>query len=190
MEKIVNFFFEIASLRRLQRNHKQFIGAADDNIADHSHRVTLIGMVLAELEKADQNKVIKMCLLHDLAEARTGDANFLHRQYVMQAEDEARKDQFSGLPIEKDAHKLLKEYETAKTLESKVAKDADVLDQILLQQEYFSHDSKNRKIWQNHIEVRLSTKSAEQMAKRIRQTNPMEWHYKACESKTGEKIKR
>jgi len=41
----------------------------------------MIGFILAKLEGADREKVLKMCLLHDLAEARTGDANYLNQQY-------------------------------------------------------------------------------------------------------------
>ena len=52
-EKIVNFLFEIASLRRLTRSHRQVIQGVTDNIADHSFRVAIIGMILAKLEGCD-----------------------------------------------------------------------------------------------------------------------------------------
>lgn len=189
-EAIVNFFFEVASLRRIVRSHRQFIGGADDNISDHSHRVAIIGFTLAKLEGADADKVLKMCIFHDLVEARTGDANFLHRQYVEQKEQEARQDQLRDLPMAEEIKKILDEYEERKSKESKVAKDADLLDQVLVQQEYFYHDKENKKIWQNHIIDRLLTKTAKDLAKKIEATNPFEWHYQASEKKTGKKINR
>lgn len=189
-ESIVNFFFEVASLRRIVRSHRQFIGEANDNISDHSHRVAIIGFTLAKLEKANQDKVLKMCLFHDLVEARVGDANFLNRQYVDQQETEARLDQLKNLPIAKELEAIFYEYEKRISKESKVAKDADLLDQVLVQQEYFFHDKKNKKIWQNHIIERLTTKSAREIASKIEETNPFEWHYQASEKKTGKKIKR
>ena len=82
MDAIANFLFEIASLRRLVRSHSQLIQEADDNISDHSFRVAIIGMILANLEKCDPNKVLKMCLFHDVVESRTGDANYINKLYL------------------------------------------------------------------------------------------------------------
>ncbi|MCK4553338.1 HD domain-containing protein [Candidatus Parcubacteria bacterium] len=189
-DKIVNFFFEIATLRRLTRSHRQMIAEVSDNISDHSFRVAIVGMILAELEKCDVNKVLKMCLFHDVAEARTGDANFINQQYVDLHEDEAREDQMDGLPIANKISALLEEYGRRESKEAITAKDADLLDQMVLQQEYFYKDSKNRKIWQDHSERSLKTKSGKMLAKKIRGSNPFEWLYQLAEDKTGRDIRR
>jgi len=189
-EKIVNFLFELASLRRLTRSHRQLIQGVNDNIADHSFRVAIIGLILAELERCDENKVLRMCLFHDLAEARTGDANFINQQYTKQRETEANQDQFRGLPLEKEILSLLEEYEERKTKEAIVAKDADLLDQMVLQQEYLWQDEKNRKIWQNYSQKSLKTESAKKLAEQIRNSNPFEWLYKLAEEKTNTKVER
>jgi putative hydrolase of HD superfamily len=190
LKKIANFFFEIATLRRLTRSHRQVIQGANDNISDHSFRVAIIGMILANLEQCDENKVLKMCLFHDIVEARTGDANFINQQYVDLREEEARKDQMEGLPIADNISELLQEYEKRESKESIVAKDADLLDQMILQQEYFHKDEKNGKIWQNHSEKDIKTESAKILAQEIRKANPFEWLYQLAEYKTEEKIER
>lgn len=189
-DKITNFFFEIASLRRLTRSHRQAIKGANDNISDHSFRVTVIGMILAELEKCDINKVIKMCLFHDLEEARTGDANFINQQYSDLKKREATEDQLKELPIEKEVLQLLEEYIKRESKEAIVAKDADLLDQMILQQEYFYKDQINKDIWQLHTLKEIKTDSAKELAKKIENSNPLEWIYKLAEEKTGEKPKR
>lgn len=189
-EKIINFLFEIASLRRLTRSHRQIIHEVSDNISDHSFRVTVIGMILAELEKCDNNKVMKICLFHDVAEARTGDANYINQQYLDLHDREARSDQMKALPIGNEILPLLEEYEGRETKEAQVAKDADLLDQMILQQEYFYRDNYNGEIWQNHTEKRLQTESAKKLAKQIKVTNPFEWLYQTAEQKTGKKIER
>lgn len=189
-DKIINFFFEIATLRRLTRSHRQMIAEVSDNISDHSFRVAIIGMILAELEKCDASKVMKMCLFHDVAEARTGDANFINQQYVELNEDEARIDQMESLPIAEEVLNLLEEYEKRETKESIAAKDADLLDQMVLQQEYFFKDKQNGKIWQNHSEKSLKTESAKILAEKIRQSNPFEWLYQMAEKKTNNIIER
>jgi len=188
MKKITNFLFEIATLRRMVRSHHQMIKEADDNISDHIFRVAVIGNILAKLENCDDAKVIKMCLFHDILETRTGDANFINRQYTEQKEEEARKDQLEGLPIAEEVLELLEEYEKRESKESIVAKDADNLDQMLLQQEFLLRDDENRKVWQDFTEKKLKTESAKKIAKEIRKTNPFEWLYSLAEKKTGYKI--
>lgn len=189
-DKITNFFFEIASLKRLKRQHCQLIKEADDNIADHSFRVAVIGMLLAELEQTDENKVLKMCLFHDVVETRTGDANFINKQYLDLHEEEARQDQMKDLPLADSILSLLQEYEQNESKEAIVAKDADLLDQMILQREYFFTDEKNGEIWQKHTKKGLKTKSAQELAEKIKTANPFEWLYQLAEDKVGERIDR
>jgi putative hydrolase of HD superfamily len=190
IDKITNFFFEIATLRRLTRAHRQMIGKVNDNISDHSFRVTVIGMILAKLEKCDENKVLKMCLFHDTAETRIGDQNFINKQYLELHEKKAQQDQMKELPIAKEILPLLEEYKEKKSKEAIVAKDADLLDQMILQQEYFYKDSKNRKIWQDYTEEGLKTESAKKLAQKIRKSNPFQWLYQLAEDKIGRKFER
>jgi len=188
--KIINFLFEIASLRRITRSHRQFIDNANDNIADHSFRAAIIGMILAKMENCDENKVLKMCLFHDLAEARTGDANFINKLYGTLRHAEAIRDQTENLPIADEIREILKEFGERQSKESIVCKDADNLDQMLLQQEYFYKDGKNSRIWQTHTERFLITESAKKIAAGIKNANPFEWLYDLAEKKTDEKIDR
>ncbi len=181
-ERITDFFFEIASLRRLTRSHKQFIRTANDNISDHCFRVAVIGMNLAKMENADENKVLKMCLFHDIEEARTGDFNSINKLYAERHSHRAFIDQMKGLPIEEEMIALADEYKERITKESVVAKDADILDQIVLEQEYFLNDNANRKIWQDHMHAQLKTETAKKLSKQIRKTNPFDWLYKIAKA--------
>ncbi len=62
-------------------------------MAEHINRVTIIGYTLASMEKGvDVLKVIKMCMLHDLAEGKTSDLNYVQQKYVTVAEKKARHD--------------------------------------------------------------------------------------------------
>lgn len=44
-----------------------------ESVADHTYRMTVIGLVLATELNLDATKTIRMCLIHDLAESRIGD---------------------------------------------------------------------------------------------------------------------
>ncbi len=95
MKRLINFLFEIGSLRKIPRAHRQSLLTEDvtDNISSHSYRVTHIGFMLAKLEKADPYKVMVMCLFHDIEETRSGDQNWINKRYVKVAHEEIRHDQ-------------------------------------------------------------------------------------------------
>src|SRR3989304_6093477 len=138
LEKLVSLFFETGSLRKPIRSHRQTLLTDDlsDNIASHSFRVSVIGWYLAKLEQADPYKVLLMCLFHDFSESRSGDQNWIHKKYLKVFEDEIQKDQFADKPFGGELTVVLNEYGERKTLEAYLAKDADLLDQILLLREY------------------------------------------------------
>ncbi|MFZ2201793.1 MAG: HD domain-containing protein, partial [Microgenomates group bacterium] len=126
--KLSNFFFEIGTLRKLARSHRQALLTDDlsDNIASHSYRVVMIGWFLANLEKVDPYKVVTMCLFHDTAESRGGDQNWINKKYVKVFEDEIHDNQLRNLPFGEDLHRINQEYNDKKTREAIIAKDADL----------------------------------------------------------------
>jgi len=179
LEKLVSFFFEVGTLRKVLRSHRQTLLTDDlsDNIASHSFRVTIIGMFLAKMEKADTNKVIKMCLLHDLEETRCGDQNWVNKKYIKVFETEIRNEQLDELPEASILKELSLEYSERKTLEAKVAKDADLIDQILLLREYSHQGNKEAETWLKGKgqEKLMFTKSAKKLAQEAYKQDPSYW---------------
>ena len=149
IKELTSFFFEIGTLRKIARSHRQTLLTDDlsDNIASHSFRVAIIGYFLAKEAGADADKVIKMCLLHDIEESRAADQNWIHKKYIKVFEDEIRKEQLEKIPNSKELLNLSKEYDEKKSLEAKIAKDADLLDQVLLLREYEWMGNKEAKRW-------------------------------------------
>jgi len=179
LSNLVNFFFETGSLRKVARSHRQTLLTNDlsDNIASHSFRVTIIGYFLAKQQKANPDKVVQMCLFHDISEARCGDQNWVNKKYVKVFENEIQKDQLKSLPNNKDLNELITEYQERKSLESKLAKDADLLDQILLLKEYAWQGNKEAEDWlkDNQQQKRLSSLFAKKLAVQIIKQKPSDW---------------
>jgi putative hydrolase of HD superfamily len=184
-KQIVNFLFEVGTMRKLPRIHQQVLLSQDlsDNIATHSYRVSLIAWFLAKLEKADPYKTMMMAFLHDVKEVRSGDHNYIHKKYVKIFEDEISKDQLSDLPFG-DLYEIDKEFEERKSPEAIIAKDADLLDQILLLKEYAHQGNHEAEIWlsgkgeNNHINAQyknLKTESAKNLGKEILEGKVGEW---------------
>jgi len=181
--RIVNFIFEAGTARNIPRSHRQFLRNADDSVASHSFGVAVIGLILAELEKADQDKVFKMCFFHDFPEIRTNDPNFVNSFYRVDKEEKATLDQWAGIPGGAKILNLLTEYNERKTKEAIVAKDADILGQIFLQREYLPEASYDLERWHNHQAKKLKTDSARQIADLVLKTSPLKWLYDFSDSK-------
>src|SRR3990167_7014017 len=103
MKKDIDFLFEIGSLRNVPRAWQQVLAGKVQNISEHIFRTTIIAWLIAIAEKADVQKVLKICLIHDIAESRTGDIAFMHRDYVVRNEELAENHIFADTLLEKEA---------------------------------------------------------------------------------------
>jgi putative hydrolase of HD superfamily len=179
IKKLTSFFFEIGTLRKIVRSHRQTLLTDDlsDNIASHSFRVAIIGYFLAKEVGADSDKVIKMCLLHDIEESRAGDQNWVHKRYIKVFEDEIRREQLEKVPNSQELLNLSKEYDEKKSLEAKAAKDADLLDQVLLLREYEWGGNKEAKRWLDGgaQRKRMYNQITRQIVKEISKQKPSLW---------------
>ena len=184
IKKLVSFFYEVGNLRKILRMHQQTLLTFDptDNIASHTLRTAFIGYFLAKQLKVDADKVLKMCLLHDIEEVRCGDQNWIHRKYVRVFEEEIRDGQLKKLSGAGELLKLSKEYQKRKTLESKIAKDADLLDEIFLLREFAHQGNKEAARWlkidndeKSAQEKKMTTKLAKEIAIEAKKLEPNIW---------------
>jgi putative hydrolase of HD superfamily len=177
LNSLADFIFEIGTLRNMRRMHTQVIPNSNDTIASHSFRTAMIGYLLADLEGADKNKVPLMALFHDIAETRTGDANFIHHFYIEQKEKQAYHDQTNNINNGDEINNLLNEFKEGKTKESIVAKDTDTLDQLFLEKEVLNEKPEDFAKWHEFSVKKLKTKSAKLLARSLKKRNPMQWFY-------------
>ncbi|HUD45033.1 MAG TPA: HD domain-containing protein [Patescibacteria group bacterium] len=175
---IVNFLFEVGILSKTPRSGFHFLGSGKQSVAEHTNRTVYAGYVLALLEgDVDMGKVLQMCLLHDLAEARTSDLNYVHQKYVSADEKHAMNDLASTLPFGKDLLGILQEYSKRESKESIIAKDADNLDWILSLKEEVDIGNTRAKSWLPSAVKRLKTKTAISLANQILETNSDDWWF-------------
>jgi putative hydrolases of HD superfamily len=179
VQKITHFLYELGTLRKTARSHRQALLTDDlsDSISSHSYRVTVIGWFLAKLEKVDPYKVVMMCLLHDTSETRTGDQNWIHKKYTKTFEEEAIHDQLNSLIFADDLLKITDEYSQRISKEAKIAKDADLLDQVFLLKEYAWQGNQEALLWlKDNEQIKLlASQSAKFLAQEILSQNPSDW---------------
>jgi putative hydrolases of HD superfamily len=141
---MLSSLIELQRLKRLDRTGWVLRGFANgtESVAAHSFGVSVTAMLLADelLRRGvpvDVEKILRLALLHDWAEARVGDMPRTATMYFgsevrKQAETAAFRDLTAA--IDKDGAlyaKLYHEYEARSTLEARLVKAADVIDLLV-----------------------------------------------------------
>ena len=106
-----------------------------ESVAEHSWRVSLMAFLLRkEFPEADMDKVVKMCLVHDLGECFTGDIpTFLKTDGDRAVEDSLLGRWVRSLPPEVSAEMaaLFREMDAQETIEAKIYKSLDKLEALI-----------------------------------------------------------
>lgn len=181
--RILHLIQQAGMLHDMPRTHVRNLGNnTPDTIASHCYHVAVIAYCIARMEGLSHEaglKAMSMGVLHDLPEARTGDADFVAKNYVTIDEPKALHDQFAGLPFGKDLLAMMEEYEERESLESKCTKDADILAQMYIQWVLAWRGNKLAEKWFEGDYVNrvphLRTEAAKQLALSMKDSNPHEW---------------
>ena len=106
-----------------------------ESVAEHSWRISLMAFLLRhEFPEADIDKVIRMCLIHDLGECFTGDIpTFVKTDSDRDIEDSLLNRWVKSLPeeISADMELLYAEMDAQKTVEAKIYKSLDKLEALI-----------------------------------------------------------
>ena len=106
-----------------------------ESVAEHSWRISLMAMLLTkEFPEADMDKVIRMCLIHDLGECFTGDIPTFRKT----AEDEEREERLLHewvdtlpAPYGTEMRALYREMAAQETPESRIYKALDKFEAVI-----------------------------------------------------------
>ncbi len=181
LDRDMELMYEIGCIRNISRVWKQMHGKGFANLAEHHFRVAWISLLLAKMENLkDTDKVLKMALVHDVAESRTGDVHYISRLYTQRNENEAFKDIFKDTSLSEDMQKIWDEYEQRESLESKIVKDADTIDVDLELHEQAALGNSLEKVWQQarkeQVYPTLFTDSAKKIWESIAKSDIHQWH--------------
>lgn len=106
-----------------------------ESVAEHSWRISLMAFLLRhEFPDIDINKVVDMCLIHDLGECFTGDIpTFIKTDSDREVEDSLLNQWVKSLPEElsRDFADLYKEMDAQETKEAKLYKSLDKLEALI-----------------------------------------------------------
>jgi putative hydrolase of HD superfamily len=178
-QAIVDLLYEAKILKEIPRSGYQFLGVGRESVAEHTFMTTFIANIMATLlPDADALKLLRMCLMHDLPEARTGDLNAVQKKYVTPDEPKAISELTRSLPFGNEISDLLAEFRSGQTLEAQLAHDADQLSLLidLKSLQDIGHVSPIK--WIRHVRERMVTEIGRKMAKGILETEWDQWWLK------------
>lgn len=179
MDSIANFLFEVGMLSRTPRSGYQFLGSGSESVAEHILRTAFVGYTLCKMDESlDELRVLKMCILHDLPEARTGDMNYVNKKYVTVDETKAVKELTDELFFGDDIRSVIEEFNAKQTRESLIVRDADQIALILLLKECGDLGNKYSEEWISFAVQRLVTDNGKKLAERIVHTDSSQWWFK------------
>lgn len=119
-----------------------------ESVAEHSWRISLMAMWLrCEFPDLDIDKVVKMCLIHDLGECFTGDIPCFNKTDADAAkEDQMLSDWVKTLPdgVREEMQDLYAEMDALETKEAKLYKSMDKLEAVI------SHNESPISTWEDH----------------------------------------
>jgi putative hydrolase of HD superfamily len=179
MDRIVEFLFETMLLKRIHRTGYQFLGPGRESVAEHTYAVMCVGLTLARMTPGvDTGRLLTMCLVHDMPEARMGDLNTVQKRYVTANEDRALDHLTRGLEFGADIRKLLNEFNAGETLEARLARDADQLAFLIDLKSLADMGYAAPEKWAGNVRERLRTPAGIEIAEGIARTEWDSWWLK------------
>ena len=136
-----------AGILKVIRRHCFTTGDRWESVAEHSWRISLMAMLLRgepEFRDMDMNKVIRMCLIHDLGESFTGDIPVFQKN---SADSDTEDDLFLAWvrsfpePQQTEWLSLLEEMNLQESREAKLYKALDKMEALI------SHDESDISTW-------------------------------------------
>ena len=145
--QFIDFLNLIAPMKTTYR-HNWTEGERRESVADHSWRLALMPMLIEnEFPDVDINKVIRMCLIHDLGECITGDIPVFDKTDADESLEKAAVGSLlSNLPADlaDEFSALFSEMSELKTPEARLYKALDNLEAVI------SHNEADISTWEPH----------------------------------------
>ncbi len=164
---LLDFFYIISELKKVPRKGwKEKVNIdKPESVADHSYGTAIMAMIFSDIKNLNTEKMLKMALLHDLAESITGDftPNEIAKENKTVIENEVINDILLKLPSEIAGkyNEIWKEFQEGKTNESMLLHDIDRLEMAVQAVKYFSEGYPKDKLQEFIESARKEIKSKE-----------------------------
>ena len=128
-------FLKTAEQLKCNTRHSYTSNGRLESVAEHSWRLALMAMLVGdEFSELDMDKVIKMCLIHDMGEAITGDIPAFEKTDKDRKVENKKVEQLTDIlpePVRAEWKALFEEMETMETQEARLYKSLDKLEALI-----------------------------------------------------------
>lgn len=125
----------LAEQMKNQTRHSWTSGGRHESVAEHSWRLGVLAyFVKDEFPEADMERVMLMCMFHDIGEAFTGDVPAFEKDERHEKEEERQVRKWIGElpePYGAELWELFEEMKAKRTLEAKIYKALDRLEALI-----------------------------------------------------------
>ena len=166
---IENFIEKVLELKNVPRQgwKEKLEMNNPESVADHSYSTTVMSMIFSDLAGLNNEKIIRMALLHDLAESIIGDItpNSITKNEKIIKENIAMKQILKNLPnkIAKQYFEIWNEYQKNSSQESRLLHDIDKLE-MAFQAKFYQ----NKGISKEKLQTFFNTAKKEIKSKKLR----------------------
>ncbi len=144
MHKILLLAVQAGKLKGVKRKGWLRVGIEQpENVACHSYRVAFLAMLIGDALNLDTEKMMKMALLHDLAEAMIGDItpHDMAKKDKMEREEAMMKKLLQGF---EEYYRIWREFVEGKSKEAEIMQQIDKVEMILQAHEYAAKYGKEK----------------------------------------------
>ena len=139
-ERNLALFRKVGELKNIKRAGWVRAGIPNcESVADHSFRCIFLAMMLGNDLDLNSEKLLKMAVVHDIAECVVGDItpyDGISKDEKKEKELMALKELFTDIPRAKQYMDIWTEYEAQISPEAKIIKNIDKLEMVLTAFEY------------------------------------------------------
>ncbi len=162
-----DFFNIVSELKKVPRKGwKEKVGIPNpESVADHSYNTAIMAMIFSDSKKIDTEKIIKMALLHDMAESITGDfmPNEISKENKRIVENQVVMEILSTLPpnLLDMYRQLWDEYLESSSQESMLLHEIDKLEMAIQAAKYSGEGFSKEKLQEFIDSARREIKTKE-----------------------------
>ena len=147
---MMEFFNAAANLKKIQRQGwiDKLSIENPESVADHSYSMAIMGMIISDIENYNSEKILKIILLHDLAESEIGD--FIPGEISIEEKNKLENNAFSKiiktLPdnVKTQYETLWNDYQKNESSEAKIVHQLDRLE-MALQAKIYQNEGHSKK---------------------------------------------
>lgn len=123
-----------------------------ESVADHTFMMAIMGMLISDSENFNFEKILKMILLHDLAESKIGDftPDQISKEKKLDLENKAFSELLKNLPsnLQENYQTIWQEFIERKTDESQLVHEIDKFEMAIQAKKYEQNGFSKEKLQQ------------------------------------------